>query len=316
MSLIKRDIEFNFLIVILVALFFLPKAAPTYVTILVSHVLIYTVIAISWAIFSGPTGYISLAPAAFFGIGVYTSAVLSFKLPLLLIAALAALFSFIVALPVGSLTLRLRGIYFSIFTFGLVEFLRHFVLWWETTFSRTRGRIVKVVAHEEVFYTIFIVLLCLLIFAFFLKKSRFRLALEAIGEDEMAAAHSGINLNRVKILFFALSSSFVGTSGSIMAMKLTYIDPYIAFNINYSFLPILMAMIGGVRVLFGPLIGSFFLGILEEQLVAVFPYYSMIILGIILILTVMYLPNGILPPLMNLISHSMRKFKSNVLLKT
>lgn len=309
MNFLKHNLEFSFLIFIFAILFFLPKIAPAYITILTSHVLIYAVIAISWSIFSGPTGYISLAPAAFFGIGVYTSAMLSFKLPLLVIAGLAAALSFIVALPVGSLTLRLKGIYFSIFTFGLVEFLRHFVLWWETTFSKTRGRIVKVVDHEQVFYSIFIVLVCLLIFAFLLKKSRFQLALEAIGEDETAAAHSGVDLNKTKIIFFALSSSFVGASGSIMAMKLTYVDPYIAFNVNYSFLPILMAMIGGVRIFFGPLLGSFFLGVLEEQLVAIFPYYSMIILGVILILTVMYLPNGILLPMTTIITRWIKRIK-------
>jgi len=205
------------------------------------------------------------------------------------------------------LTLRLRGIYFSIFTFGLVEFLRHFTLWLETTFGKTRGRIVKVVGYEPVFYSIAVTLIVLLFCAFLLRKSRYQLALEAIGEDELAASHSGVNLTMTKVIIFALSSCLMGTSGSIMAMKLTYIDPYIAFNLNYSFLPILMAMLGGTRLLFGPFVGAFFLGVLEEQLVAIFPYYSMVALGIVLIITVMYLPQGILPSIRRVIDKILRK---------
>src|SRR5512143_3672640 len=101
------------LAVLLLLLAALPAYSPTdYTVILVTNILMYVVLALSWAVFSGPTGYISLAPAAFFGVGVYASAILSSDLPLAIVAPIGGAASFIMAYLVGSLTLRLKGMYF------------------------------------------------------------------------------------------------------------------------------------------------------------------------------------------------------------
>ena len=107
----------------------------------ISNILMYVVLTLSWAIFSGPTGYISLAPAAFFGVGVYASALLSSDLPLPVVIPIGGAASFILAYLVGSLTLRLRGMYFTMFTFGLVELIRNLVHWWEVNITGTVGRV-------------------------------------------------------------------------------------------------------------------------------------------------------------------------------
>ena len=102
----------------------------------------YVVLTLSWAIFSGPTGYISLAPAAFFGVGVYASACSVGTFPCRLSFLIGGAASFILAYLVGSLTLRLRGMYFTMFTFGLVELIRNSLHWWEVNITGTVGRVI------------------------------------------------------------------------------------------------------------------------------------------------------------------------------
>ena len=111
------------LLIILLVLVALPYVRPGYTVVLVYTILMYIVLTMSWVLFSGPTGYLSLATAAFFGVGIYTSAILGMKLPLPVVICIGGLVSFCLALLVGALTLRLKGVYFAIFTFGLVELI-------------------------------------------------------------------------------------------------------------------------------------------------------------------------------------------------
>jgi branched-chain amino acid transport system permease protein len=261
--------------------------------VLLITILMYIIITMSWTIFSGPTGYISLAPAAFFGMGVYSSAVLGFHLPLPGLIILGGLASFCLALIVGALTLRLRGIYFVMFTFGLVELLLHFVLWWEVNITGTTGRVVPTVDNMTVYYTVLIIFVTTILTAYFVKHSKFGLALRSIGEYEEAAAHIGINVTAFKILTFAISAFFMGAVGAIMATRWTYIDPRIAFNPLISFLPVLMAIFGGMGRLYGPVIGAAVFAYLEEILITRFPYHYMLIFGVIMLVAILYMPDGL-----------------------
>jgi branched-chain amino acid transport system permease protein len=270
-----------------------PWYAPRYTIILLTTIIMYMVITLSWAMFSAPTGYISLASAAFFGVGVYTTALLGMVLPLALIIVIGGLASACLALLVGALTLRLRGTYFVMFTFGLVELLLHFILWWEVNITGTTGRVVLPVSNTVVFYTMLLILAVLLLTAYLLRQSKFGLALQGIGEYEEAAAHVGINVTALKVTTFALSAFFMGAAGAIMATRWTYIDPKIAFNPLISFLPVLMAIFGGMGSLFGPIIGATIFTYLEEILITRFPYYYMLIFGCIMIIAILYLPEGL-----------------------
>src|SRR4030042_1292219 len=190
----KRLFLLGLLFLVLILLAFLPLYGSAYTVILVNAIFMYIVLTVSWVIFSGPTGYISLAPAAFFGIGIYTSAILGKALPLPVVIISGGIISFLVALIVGAVTLRLKGIYFSIFTFGLVELIKHLLLWYEVNITHTRGRFVIVVDNTTIFYIILIIFVLLLLTAFFIRRSKFGLALQSIGENEEAAAHIGINV--------------------------------------------------------------------------------------------------------------------------
>jgi branched-chain amino acid transport system permease protein len=270
-----------------------PLYAPDYTVILLTSILMYIVITVSWTMFSGPTGYISLASAAFFGVGIYASAILGRALPLPVVICIGGLASFCLALLVGALTLRLRGIYFVMFTFGLVELLLHFILWWEVNITGTTGRVVPSVGNTTVYYLMLIIFVLLVLTAYFIRHSKFGLALQSIGEYEEAAAHRGINVTALKTITFALSAFFMGAAGAIMATRWTYIDPRIAFNPLISFMPVLMAIFGGMGQLYGPVIGAAIFTYLEEFLVTRFPYYYMLIFGIIMLIAILYMPGGL-----------------------
>lgn len=289
----KQAFAAAFVSLILILLVATPFFAPIYTTILLTSILMYMIIAVSWTLFSGPTGYISLASAAFFGAGVYTSAVLSTALPFPLVIVLGGLVSSCLAILVGTLTLRLKGIYFVMFTFGLVELLLNFILWWEFTITETTGRVVPPMANTTVFYVMLLILVTLLLTVFFIRRSRYWLALEGIGENQEATAHIGVNVTAVKVIIYAISALFMGAAGALIATRWTYIDPKIAFNPLLSFMPVLMAIFGGIRPIYGPIIGAAFFTYLEEFLITRFPYHYMLIFGIIMVVAILYMPNGL-----------------------
>jgi branched-chain amino acid transport system permease protein len=280
------------LFIILILLVTLPLYVPPYLVILLTTILMYVTITVSWTIFSGPTRYISLASAAFFGMGVYTSALIGKMMPLPLVILAGGVSSLVLAVCVGLLTLRLRGMYFIIFTFSISELIRNFLLWWETTMTGTVGRWVVMVEHTVVYYIVLFIFVLALLAAYLIRRSRFGLALKSIGEQEEAATHIGINATMVKTVTFAISALFMGATGAIMATKWKYIDPRIAFDPLLSFLPVLMAIFGGTGQLFGPVFGAAIFAYLEEILTTKFPDYYMLLFGSILIVVILFLPHG------------------------
>jgi branched-chain amino acid transport system permease protein len=179
------------------------------------------------------------------------------------------------------------------FTFGLVELIKHLLLWYEIKFTGTRGRFVVLVDNNTIYYMMLATLVALLLVAYFIRRSKYGLALQSIGEDEEAAAHTGVNVTAVKVITFAISASFMGAAGAIIATRWTYVDPYIAFKSLFSFMPVLMAIFGGMGQFYGPVLGSAVFAYLEEVLITRFPYYYMLLFGIILLIAILYLPDGL-----------------------
>ena len=289
----KRAFTLGLLFLGLILLATIPLYIPPYPVISLTSIIMYIIITVSWVIFSGPTRYISLASAAFFGVGVYTSAILGEALPLPVFIAIGGLVSFILAIFIGLLTLRLRGMYFIIFTFGISELIRHFLLWWETNFMGTVGRWVVGVDHTTVYYIMVVIFVIALLTAHLIRRSKYGLALRSIGENEEASTHIGISATVLKTAAFAISAFFMGAAGAIMATRWTYIDPSIAFNPLFSFMPVLMAIFGGVGQLYGPILGAGLFAYLEELLITEFPYYYMLLFGTILIVVILFLPGGL-----------------------
>jgi branched-chain amino acid transport system permease protein len=149
------------------------------------------------------------------------------------------------------------------------------------------------VDNNTIYYVMLAILVTLLLTIYLIRRSKYGLALQSIGQDEDAAAHIGINVTLLKVITFAISAAFMGAAGAIWAIRLTYIDSYIAFDPLNSFMPVLMAIFGGMGQLYGPILGAAVFSYLREVLITRFPYYYMLLIGIILVVSVLYLPNGL-----------------------
>jgi branched-chain amino acid transport system permease protein len=283
----------GFLALILIFVITFPLYGGPYNVTVLTYVLLYVVLAVSWAMFSGTTGYMSLAPAAFVGLGIYSMAILQRQLPFPVIIVVGGLVSFAFALLIGLVTLRLRGIYFAIFTFGLVIFLSELIQYLETTIRGAHGWAIIPMSYTMLLYTALGLAVVTVLAIYFLRRSRYGLAMLSIGGNEEAAAHMGINTTMVKVLGFAISSMFMGIAGVLLAPELIYINTNIAFSTIYSFMPILMAVFGGMGTLYGPVVGAVVFAYLETMIRNEFPRYFLPGFGITLVVVILFLPTGI-----------------------
>lgn len=254
----------------------------------------YVTLASAWALFSGRTGYVSLATVAFFGLGAYTVAALNETLPYPLVLVVAALIGLALALVVGVSTLRLAGVYFVIFTFGLAELIRQLVTWYEINVTGTLGRYIFLpIGPEHIYWQLLALGTLTLLFTWWVGRSRLGLALRVIADDEVVASHLGIDIARTKLALFAVSAVIITLVGAIQAPRWTYVEPAIVFNPTVSFLTLIMALLGGASRLWGPALGAIPLFLLFEWLSANFPNHYSILLGLLFIIIVFLLPRGV-----------------------
>lgn len=255
----------------------------------------YVTLASAWALFSGQTHYISLATVAFYGTGAYTVAVLNESLPYPLVLLVAGLIGAALSLLVGLSTLRLRGVYFVIFSFGLAELIRQLITWYEVNVTGTLGRYIFLdITTRQIYWQMLALGAVTLALTAWIHRSRLGLALRVIGDDEAVAAHSGINLARVKLIAFVLSSVILTLAGAITSPRYVYVEPSIVFNPTVSFLTVIMALLGGANRLWGPMLGAVPLFLVFEFLSANFPDTYPIFLGLLFIGVVFLVPNGLI----------------------
>ena len=256
--------------------------------------LMYVALSSSWSLFCGTTRYLSLATSAFFGIGAYTSALLLESSGWWMAIVLGAVIAAAVALVMGAAVLHLRGTYFAVLTFGMTELIRHAITYWEKQVTGTVGRVLVVVPERDTIYLTVLGLAVLAILASILvRRSRFGLAMLGIGADEQRAQTLGVNTRLVKIGGFAMTAAFAGAVGAAMSVRWTYIDPATVFNPFIGFQTVLIALIGGAATLWGPLIAAVVFSLLAETLRLQLPQLYMMTLGLLLILSVLYLPGGL-----------------------
>jgi branched-chain amino acid transport system permease protein len=283
----------GFLALVLAFLATFPLYAKAYDVRVLTFILAYVVLAAGWAMFSGTTGYMSLAPAAFFGLGMYAMALLQHQLPFPLIIAIGGALSFAFALLVGLVTLRLKGMYFAIFTFGLVVFMIEIVQYLETRLYGKHGQTIIPIDNHTLFYVMVGVAVATVLVTYLIRRSRWGLAMLGIGGNEEAAEHMGVDTTRVKVFMFGVSAAFMGAAGVVAAPVLIYVNSNIAFSLYYSFLPIFMAILGGTGTAYGPVIGAVILGYLDATLRAKLFNYFYLGFGTLMVLIILFLPSGI-----------------------
>jgi branched-chain amino acid transport system permease protein len=199
-----------------------------------------------------------------------------------------------VALVMGALVLHLRGTYFAVLTFGMTELIRHAITYWEKQVTGTVGRVLTVVPERDTIYlTMLLIAVGAVAASIVLRRTRFGLALRGIGSDEQRAMTLGVDTRLVKIGGFALTAAFAGAAGAAMSVRWTYIDPTTVFNPFIGFQTVLIALIGGAATLWGPLIAAIVFSLLAETLRLQIPEAYMMTLGLLLILSVLYLPGGL-----------------------
>ena len=247
----------------------------------------------SWTVLSAMAGYVSLGHAVFYGLGAYMVAlswgVLPLPVALALAGAAAGLFALLVGLPV----LRVRGPYFVILTFGLAELVKYIVIvieGWLGKFSRV---IFGAPSLETLFYIMLALAAAATAMTLAVRGSRFGRGLLAIRENEEAAETVGVPTVRFKLLAFGLSALIPGMVGSVMVLRQTYFEPAQLFDPVVSFSIVTMAVVGGSDDVKGPLLGAAGFIVLSELLWANAPQIYMILVGLLLIVFVLFLPNGL-----------------------
>lgn len=272
----------------------LPLLDDGYYLSLGLNIAMYAALCTAWTLFSGPTHYISLATAAFFGLGTYAVGLGIDHAPFWSLCLAGAAVGAVLALLVGLATLRLSGVYFVIFTLGLAELVRQVVTWWQTNFTTGVGLYVLTDFVERDIYWMLLAL-TLVIFATgaLINRSRLGFAMRIIGNDEQVAAHVGIDTARAKVLLFVISGAFIALVGAIVAPRFAYIEPPSAFNPMISFQVVIMALLGGTRRLWGPLVGVIPFTLLFDQVQAHFPNQTNLMIGFAFMAIVYLIPDGI-----------------------
>jgi len=282
----------------------LTLVASNYMLRLATVVAMYAVLAQSWNFIGGLAGYPSFATAAFFGLGAYVSAVLQSKGVPMLAAWLAggagtALFA---AFLSGAI-LHLRGHYFAIASLVVVEVLREII---NTTPDLTGGGMglnlpvlrLSVTAQAQLFYLAMLMLFAAAFAtALVVHNSKAGFALRCIKQNEDAASIIGVNAYAYKALAFTLSAVFVGVAGAIYASWTNYIDPTDVFDLLLSVKPLVMVLLGGVGTLLGPAVGAIILLVFEELIWRNFLTIHAAVLGAVIVVLVLFLPNGLMPML-------------------
>ena len=258
--------------------------------------MMYVVLALSWNIISGFTGYTSFGHVAFYGIGAYATAILVADhgwhwVPTLVVAAVLAA---LVATAAGYPVLRLKGPYFAIAMLGMAEGTRVIATVWD---GLTHGGLgISFPSTENsmsTYHAMLIVMLLTVVVAYAVGHSRFGIRLNAIREDEGAAEALGINVTRYKLVAFALSAAFPAVAGGVQAYKVLYIDPPSVFFVQITIAMALMSMLGGKGTVIGPIIGAVLLYTAQELTWVNFPTAHLIAYGLFVVVVARFMPRGL-----------------------
>ncbi len=264
---------------------------------------IYTLITIGLNLLAGYTGQVSMGQAGFYAVGTYVSALLMMNLHLSfwMASPIAMAASALLGLVIGIPAMKLSGPYLVLATVGLGEIVRLVILNWTPVtkgaagltaipLPRVLGR--DIATEGDFYYLILAVLLLGVWIAWRLASSKIGRTYHAIREDELAAEAMGVRVNLYKVSAFVISAVYAGAAGALFGSFAGVASPdNFTFDDSVGFL--CMSVVGGNRTVLGAVVGAFVLTGLSEAL-RIFQAYRLVIYGAILILTVIYMPNGLI----------------------
>lgn len=264
-----------------------------------------TLMAVAWNILGGFTGYVNFGSAAFFAVGAYTSIFLDkyfgHVLPLPVLIATAAAVCALIGLGVGYLSLRLKGVYFSIATLAMAIVFATLISNWRYI-GGARGAYILTPDTYLWFHSyiqmLFMVMLLLTLAAVAISRalvsSRLGRGLAAIRDDEVAAECSGVPTLRLKLVSTTVMGALMGVAGAPYPFFVTFVDPASAFSLFVAVNAIAMPMIGGTAHWIGPVVGALLVGSIQQVItVTVSSELNILLVGVMLILFITLAPQGI-----------------------
>jgi branched-chain amino acid transport system permease protein len=266
----------------------------------------YIVLGTAWNILGGYTGYVKFGVTAFFALGAYSTVVLHKlipAMPLPVMILIGGTLAGLVGLGTGYLTLRLRGVFFSIATLALAVVVQTLIINWDFVGGARgayvlRPRVAPLIGGEYVQYLFLLMLgMCVIVLATAraIERSALGYGFAAIRDDEAAAEASGVPTLRLKLIATTLSGGFMGMAGAPLPFYVTYLDPASGFSLNYAVNAIAMPLIGGTGSWLGPVIGAVLVGGLQEYLrVTISSAVNVLVAGVLMVAFVILAPQGII----------------------
>jgi len=262
------------------------------------------IMATAWNILGGFAGYVNFGAGAFFAVGAYTAVSLykAFALPLGLQILAGAAMAGLLGLGVGLLTLRLRGIFFSIATIAITIILETVVLNWSYVGG---AKVLHILRPTEIplfgnytqwlFFVMVVIAVVAIAVARYIQTSWIGRGLRAIRDNEGAAECSGVPTLKLKLMAAAVSGALMGAAGAPYAMLGSFIEPSSAFSLNHAVNALAMPIIGGTAHWFGPVIGALLLGGVQQVVtVTISSEMNVLVVGVMLVVFVVAAPEGIL----------------------
>src|SRR5215475_4348407 len=266
-------------------------------------ILQYVVIATAWNILGGYAGYVNFGTPAFFALGAYTSVFLiqTIKPPLLVLILAGGLVSALLGLGIGYLTLRLRGVFFSIATLALSIVLQTAMINWEFVGGSRGLSVIRPGGppfgnYVTFLFTVMVLLAVVsVIIARFIERSWVGRGLAALRDNEEAAECMGVPTLRLKLFATTISGFLLGVAGAPFPYYVTFVDPNSAFSLDYAVNALAMPMIGGTTSWVGPVIGAVLLSSAQQlATVTISSEMNLFIVGVVLVAFVVLAPEGIL----------------------
>ncbi len=293
--------------ILLIFFIALPMVSSLYQVTIFSLALVYVMLALGLNIVVGIAGQLVLGYSAFYAVGAYTYALLNmyYGLSFWVCLPLGGLFAALAGLALGFPVLRLRGDYLAIVTLGFGEITRLLLVNMSDFTQGARGVAniprpsffnANFNLEQSTIYIYYIALVATIITIIVvrrLKYSRIGLALEALNQDEIACEAMGINLRKTKLMAFGLGACWAGFAGVILAARNTYINPA-SFTFMDSAMILAIVVLGGMGSIWGVVIAALIISLLPEYLRA-FSEYRMLIFGALMVLMMIFRPQGILP---------------------
>jgi len=266
-------------------------------------ILQYVVIATAWNILGGYAGYVNFGTPAFFALGAYTAIFLleAVKAPLPVMILAGGLVSALLGLGIGYLTLRLKGVFFSIATLALSVVLQTLIINWDYVGGAKGFTVIRPPAAlfgnwgRLLFAVMATLAVVAVVAAWLIERSWIGRGLSALRDNEEAAECMGVPTLRLKLFATTVSGFFLGVAGAPFPYYVTYVEPSSAFNLDYAVNALAMPMIGGTTTWLGPVIGAILLGTAQQlATVTISSELNLLIVGVLLVLFVVLAPEGII----------------------